>query len=193
MQKSSRLSVTLLAVSALAFGGWQASEGFRDSAYIPVAGDVPTIGYGSTRYEDGTPVAMGDTITRERAEALAHNLMSADERQFVESLPGVFLHQDEFDLYMDFVGQYGIGAWRGSSIRAYLIKSQYVPACNGLLNYRFMTDSRPRPGWQAYQFKDGRPVRWRFDCSTPGNRTCLGVWTRQQERHTKCLAAAVIP
>lgn len=39
-------------------------EGFRSKAYIPVPGDVPTIGYGFTH-----GVKMGDTITREEADA----------------------------------------------------------------------------------------------------------------------------
>jgi lysozyme len=39
-------------------------EGFRVQAYIPVPGDVPTIGYGFTR-----GVKMGDTMTRAEAAA----------------------------------------------------------------------------------------------------------------------------
>ena len=39
-------------------------EGFRSKAYIPVPGDVPTIGYGFTN-----GVKMGDTMTREEADA----------------------------------------------------------------------------------------------------------------------------
>lgn len=39
-------------------------EGFRGEAYIPVPGDVPTIGYGFT-----TGVRMGDTMTRAAANA----------------------------------------------------------------------------------------------------------------------------
>ena len=45
------------------------SEGFRAEAYKCPAG-VISIGYGSTHYQDGTPVKEGDTITREKAEEL---------------------------------------------------------------------------------------------------------------------------
>lgn len=45
------------------------SEGFRDSAYKCPAGHW-TIGYGSTFYQDNTPVKEGDTITKEKAEEL---------------------------------------------------------------------------------------------------------------------------
>lgn len=45
-------------------------EGLYLSPYLCPAG-VPTIGYGATYYEDGTPVTLRDSsITRERANAL---------------------------------------------------------------------------------------------------------------------------
>lgn len=168
MSARQRVAVGMLTVSLAGFGAWKASEGFTDTAVIPTKGDVPTIGHGSTRYEDGKPVKMGDTITRPRAELLARNLMTQDERQFAASLPGVKLHQVEFDLYMDFTGQYGIGNWRSSSMRRDLIAGEYAQACTDLLKYRYAAG---------------------FDCSTPGNQRCWGVWSRQLERNAKCKAA----
>lgn len=167
-QQRQRIAVGLLSISAAGFATWQASEGLTTTAVIPTKGDVPTIGHGSTRYEDGSPVRMGDTITPARAEVLARNLNSQAEKQFAASLPGVKLHQDEFDLYMDFVGQYGIGTWRAGSPRRDLLAGNYAQACHDLLKYRFSAG---------------------FDCSTPGNKRCAGVWTRQLERHAKCMAA----
>lgn len=167
-QLRQRIAVTLLSLSAAGFATWQASEGYTPVAVIPTKGDVPTIGHGSTRYEDGSPVRMGDTITPARAEVLARNLNSHAEKQFAASLPGVKLHQVEFDLYMDFVGQYGIGTWRNGSPRKSLLAGNYVQACNDLLKYRYAAG---------------------FDCSTPGNKRCAGVWTRQLERHAKCMGA----
>ena len=167
-QLRQRVSVGLFTVSLAGFGAWKASEGFTDTTVIPTKGDVPTIGHGSTRYEDGKPVKMGDTITRQRAELLARNLNSQTEKQFAASLPGVKLHQVEFDLYMDFTGQYGIGNWRSSSMRRDLIAGEYAQACTDLLKYRYAAG---------------------FDCSTPGNKRCWGVWSRQLERNAKCKAA----
>ena len=177
-----RVAVAALTLSAAGFASWTASEGDGPTSvrtdgvevhhpYVPTAGDVPTIGHGSTRYEDGTPVRLSDPpITRQRAEQLARNLHSADEARFRASLPGVYLHQGEFDLYLDFVGQYGIGNWRSSSMRRHLLAGQYRPACDALLMWRFQA---------------GR------DCRLPQNwgpKGCKGVWTRQQERHAKCVA-----
>ncbi|MGR4041521.1 glycoside hydrolase family protein [Pseudomonas sp. 910_21] len=171
-QLRQRIAVGLLSMSAAGFGAWKASEGFTDHAVIPTKGDVPTLGYGSTRWEDGTPVRMGDTITRPRAEILARNLNSQAEKEFAASLPGVRLHQEEFDIYLDFVGQYGGGTWRKGSPRRYLLEGNYVGACEALLLYRFAAG---------------------YDCSTkingkPNNR-CWGVWQRQLERNAKCKAA----
>lgn len=163
-----RIAVAALTMSAAGFATWQASEGFTDRAVIPTKGDVPTIGHGSTKYEDGRPVRMGDKITRDRAEVLARNLMTQDEKRFAASLPGVKLHQAEFDVYMDFVGQFGIGNWRGSSMRKRLMAGEYSGACNALLLYKYSAG---------------------YDCSTPGNKRCGGVWTRQIERNHKCLEA----
>lgn len=168
-----RLSVALLTISIGGFGSWMVSEGFSSDPYIPTKGDVPTIGHGSTQYEDGTKVKLSDKpITKQRAEQLARNLLSKDEVRFRASIPDVDLYQEEYDLYLDFVGQYGIGNWRSSSMRRHLINGEYANACGALLRFRFAAG---------------------YDCSTtingkPNNR-CWGVWVRQKERHSKCMAA----
>ena len=167
-----RVSVAALTLSAAGFATWQASAGFTATAVIPTRGDVPTIGHGSTRYEDGTPVRLGDApITRQRAQQLARNLHSEEEARFKASLPGVYLHQGEYDLYQDWVGQFGIGNWRKpQSPRTWLLQGDYVGACNARLTWRFQA---------------GR------DCRLPENwgpQGCRGVWTRQQQRHAKCMA-----
>lgn len=168
-----RQLVAVLVLSAAGFAAWTGSEGFAPAPMIPTQGDVPTIGYGSTRYEDGAPVRLADPpITRERALQLARNLHSQEEGRFRASLPGVRLYQDEYDLYLDFVGQYGIGNWRKpKSPRTALLRGDYAGACEALLSWRYQA---------------GR------DCSLPsswGPRCCRGVWTRQQARHARCLAA----
>ena len=181
-QTVARALVATLTLSAAGFASWQASEGDGPTTvrqdgvvlhhpYVPTQGDVPTIGNGSTRYEDGTAVRLTDPpITRQRAEQLARNLHSEEEARFKASLPGVLLYQGEFDLYMDFVGQYGIGNWRTSSMRRHLLAGDYLRACQAL------------PQWR---FQAGR------DCRLPKNwgpKGCKGVWTRQQKRHADCMA-----
>ena len=181
-QTAARVLVATLTLSAAGFASWQASEGDGPTTvrkdgvvlhhpYVPTTGDVPTIGHGSTRYEDGTAVRLTDPpITRQRAQQLARNLHSEEEARFKASLPGVLLYQGEFDLYMDFVGQYGMGNWRTSSMRRHLLAGDYLRACQAL------------PQWR---FQAGR------DCRLPQNwgpKGCKGVWTRQQKRHADCMA-----
>lgn len=174
-----RNAVAVLTVSLAGVTTWIASEGSSPAVpgpdgtmllapHIPTKGDVPTIGHGSTRYEDGAKVKLTDApITRERAIQLARNLMSEDEVRFRASLPGVKLHQEEYDLYIDFVGQYGIGRWRSSSMRRHLLAGNYTAACKALLLYKYSSG---------------------YDCSTPGNRQCYGVWDRQLKRYNACMA-----
>lgn len=163
-----RILVGFLTLSTAGLLSWQASEGFTERAVIPTKGDVPTIGHGSTRYEDGRPVRMGDTITPPRARELARNLMQQDCKRMADSLPGVKLYQGEYDVYCNFVGQFGMSNWRGSSMQKRLLAGNYIGACNALLLYKYAAG---------------------YDCSTPGNKRCYGVWTRQQERNRKCLEA----
>ena len=110
-------------------------------------------------------------ITRQRADQLARNLNDQAEQRFKASLPGVLLYQGEFDLYMDWVGQFGIGNWhKPKSPRTYLLQGKHRLACEALLDWRFQA---------------GR------DCKLPQNwgpKGCKGVWTRQQKRHADCMA-----
>ncbi|MFE1574145.1 glycoside hydrolase family protein [Comamonas odontotermitis] len=170
MSNKPRVAVAALTVSAAALLALLGEEGFRSKPYIPTQGDVPTIGYGSTAYEDGSKVTLADPpISKERALQIVRNHKSKDEALFRASLPGVKLTQGEYDLYMDFTYQFGISNWRSSSMRRYLLQGEYVQACNVL------------PAWRN---QGGR------DCSMPQNwgpKGCKGVWTRQLERHAKCL------
>jgi lysozyme len=71
-------------------------EGLKLSPYLCSA-NVPTIGYGSTRYEDGSRVKLTDkAITKERAEILLMYTMKEFER-IVLSKVHVTLTQNQFD------------------------------------------------------------------------------------------------
>jgi len=59
----------------------KSSEGLELKAYKR-KGDVWTIGYGSTYYEDNTRIKPGDVITKERAESL---LKSKVEKEYLPS------------------------------------------------------------------------------------------------------------
>ena len=163
-----RVIVGALSLSAAALVGLVASEGYTERAVIPTKNDVPTVGFGSTQHEDGSRVKLGDRTDPVNALKKAQAHISKEEARFRSSLPGVSLTQGEYDVYMDFIYQYGSGAWSGSSMRRHLLAGQHRQACDALLRYRFAGG---------------------YDCSTPGNKRCMGVWTRQQARHKACIGA----
>ena len=184
-----RQIVAVMSLSAAGLIGLVVHESYTDKAIVPTQGDRPTVGFGSTFHEDGTPVKMGDTTTPVRALIKAHAHITKDEAAFRASLPGVALHQGEYDIYLSFIYQYGTAAWQKSGMRRELLAGNYVGSCNALLDYRKLTSARQEgPGWTvSRRDAQGKPVRWEFDCSTPGNKVCRGVWTRQLERHQKCM------
>lgn len=161
-----------LSFSALALIGLVAHEGYTDKAMIPTKNDRPTIGFGSTFHADGTPVKMGDTITPQRALVTVQAHISKEEKIFQRSIEGALLHQDEYDVYMDWVYQFGTGAWSKSSMRRHVMAGEYTKACDALLLYRFSG------GYDCSTLIDGKP-----------NKRCWGVWDRQTKRHVKCLEA----
>ena len=168
MSTRARILVASLTLSAAAFVGLTVDESYTAAAIIPTRGDVPTLGFGSTTRDDGSPVRMGDTTTPPRALKRTLAYIQADEADMRKTLEGVALHQADNDVFIDWRYQYGATAWRNSSMLRELRAGNYPAACQALLRYRYSAG---------------------FDCSTPGNRVCAGVWTRQQARHAQCMAA----
>ena len=160
-----RRLVAVLAVSASTFVGITLSEDYVGTAMIPTKNDRPTVGFGSTFREDGTPVQMGDKITPPKALArtLAH--IQKDEVGIKKCVTSP-LSQREYDVMVDFAYQYGVTRLCGSVIVREANKQNYEASCKGYLEYK----------------KSGG-----FDCSIPGNRICAGVWERNKRRYNKCL------
>lgn len=159
-----------LSLSAIAFVAILTSEGFSGKATIPTKNDVPTVGFGTTVYRDGKKVSLDDEIQPLRAVIEAHSHLTEAEKAFRQSIAGVEMFQEEYDLYMDFVYQYGIGNWRDSSMRTHLLNRQYENACTALLLWRYAG------GYDCSTLIDGQP-----------NKRCYGVYERQLERYNKCM------
>ena len=70
-------------------------EGEKLNAYMCPAG-VPTIGVGSTFYEDGKKVKIGDKITKERSIQLLINTLKPFEKQ-VDTKIKIDINQQQFD------------------------------------------------------------------------------------------------
>lgn len=90
-------------------------EGFRNNVYLCPAG-VPTIGYGSTFYEDGSSVTSKDeSITKARGEQLLKNIVIAFEEEVAFSVRSE-LNQNQFDAVVSFVYNVGTGNFRISTL-----------------------------------------------------------------------------
>lgn len=137
--KSTRIAITALVLSVAGLGGIANHEGgFKLEAYTPVKGDRPTISAGNTFYEDGTPVKLGDKITKERAEILFKNTTSVFEQKIKQCIK-VPLHQYEYDAYMSLTFNIGVGAFCGSTLVKRLNQYDYDGACKEILRWdKFM-------------------------------------------------------
>jgi lysozyme len=124
-----RIQVASLSLSAAAIIGIAAHESFRSDAYIPVSGDVPTIGFGTT---DG--VEMGDKISVERALVRLLNDASKFEKSVRRCAP-VPMYQYEFDAYVSLTYNIGEGAFCRSTLAKKLNSGDYVGACEEILRW----------------------------------------------------------
>jgi lysozyme len=124
-----RIQVASLSLSAAAIIGIAVHESFRSDAYIPVPGDVPTIGFGTT---DG--VEMGDKISVERALVRLLNDASLFERAVQQCAP-VPMYQYEFDAYVSLTYNIGEGAFCRSTLAKKLNSGDYIGACQEILRW----------------------------------------------------------
>lgn len=90
-------------------------EGFRSKPYKCPAG-IPTIGYGSTYYEDGTKVKLNDPqITEDRATKLLVALLVSFEKA-VDSYMRDDINQNQFDALCVFAYNVGTNALKNSTL-----------------------------------------------------------------------------
>ncbi len=165
--RNPRIAIASLALSAAALVGIATREGWSEEAIIPTKGDVPTLGFGMTRRPDGSPVKLGDRTSP--VEALQRSLayIQRDETRIKECVKAP-LHQAEYDLYLNFAYNIGMDGFCASTLVKKLNAGDYVGAC-------------------------GEIMRWYraagYDCRTPGNKRCAGLWKDRQKSHAACMAA----
>ncbi len=95
-------------------------EGFSPKAYLCSAG-VATIGFGSTRYLNGTKVKLGDVLSKDNVTALKEGtaLLLATLPQYekaVNDALGNSINQNQFDALVSFVYNVGVGAFQKSTL-----------------------------------------------------------------------------
>jgi len=133
-------------------------EGEKLCPYRDKAG-VPTIGIGSTFYENGASVKMTDVcITHERAIALAKSA-SKDFTAAVNSLTaGVSLNQNQFDALLCFTYNQGKGAFKSSTLLKKVNKNPNDPSIRDefakwVYVFNPKTGKKERDDWQIKRRK----------------------------------------
>ena len=89
-------------------------EGLKLRAYVCPAG-LNTIGYGSTYYEDGSKVKLGDVITIDRADKLLFNTVSEFEKQ-VDTVVTSAINANQLGALTSFAFNVGMGNFRRSTL-----------------------------------------------------------------------------
>ena len=151
--KGARVAVAALSISGAAFVGIAVHEGYRETAYIPVPGDVPTIGFGTT---GGVTISDRTTPTQALVRALT------DVQRFEGALKTcvkVPLHQHEYDAFLSLAYNVGAGAFCGSTLVRLLNQGDYRAACDQILR------------WDKFK---GQPLRGLTLRRQAEHRQCLG-------------------
>ena len=125
--KYTRTGIAALALSAAGLVHIAIGEGYREAAYIPVPGDVPTIGFGTTG-----GVKLGDKITPPKALERSLEDISKFEGAIKQCVK-VPLYQREFDAYTSLSYNIGSGAFCGSTLVKRLNAGDYAGACEAIL------------------------------------------------------------
>lgn len=124
-----RRSVAAMVLSASALVALVLSEGYSDNAIIPVKGDVPTIGFGTTE-----GVKLGDKITP--PVALGRALQAAQKYEgAIRQCVFVRLSQNEYDAYTLLSYNIGAKAFCSSTLVKKLNAGGYDGACREIARW----------------------------------------------------------
>ena len=124
-----RRALAALSLSGMGLVAIVMNEGYNSTAYIPVKGDVPTIGFGTTK-----GVKLGDRTTPQ--DALKRAL--TDINQFEGALKQcvkVPLTQGEYDAYISLSYNIGSFAFCNSTLVKRLNAGRYEDACIEILQW----------------------------------------------------------
>lgn len=131
MRMGTRIAVGGLSLTAAGLLAIADFEGFRSEAYIPVEGDVPTIGFGSTE-----GVKLGDTISVPDAlNRLEKDVRVAEDA--VRSCVTVPLMPYEFDAYTSLAYNIGGKAFCDSTLVRKLNAGDYAGACEQIKRWTY--------------------------------------------------------
>jgi lysozyme len=125
-----RTNIAALVLSAASLIGIAAHEGYKDKAYIPVAGDRPTLGFG-----DAQGVKLGDKTDPIRALIRLNQQVDVFQLEMKKCIGDVPLYQREWDAYVSLTFNIGSDAFCKSTLVKLLKQQDYVGACSQILRW----------------------------------------------------------
>lgn len=125
-----RVHIASLVLSAASLIGIAAHEGYKDKAYIPVAGDRPTLGFG-----DAQGVKLGDKTDPVRALIRLNQQTETFQKQMRQCIGDVPLYQYEWDAYVSLTFNIGSDAFCKSTLVKLLKQKDYTAACAQILRW----------------------------------------------------------
>ena len=146
LQVRSALGVLVLAASTLV--GIAVHEGYKDEAYIPVPGDVPTIGYGTT-----AGVKMGDKTTPTRSLVRLLDELEGVYAQGVKRCVTVPLYQYEYEAFVRLAYNVGVPTFcrkalpgKPDNLIDLINKGKYAEACERIEAFKYGPGRKVLPG-----------------------------------------------
>lgn len=124
-----RKALAALSLSGMGLVAIVMNEGYNSTAYIPVKGDVATIGFGSTK-----GVKLGDKTTPQDALKRALTDINKFEGALKQCVK-VPLTQGEYDAYISLSYNIGSFAFCNSTLVKRLNAGRYEDACNEILQW----------------------------------------------------------
>jgi lysozyme len=161
------MAVSGIGISAALLIGILKYEGYRDEAYIPVPGDVPTIGAGRTE-----GVKMGDKTNPVREMQYLYNNINDKYAAGVRKCITVPLYPHEFEALINISYNAGVGAVcreLAPKFNAARTDEDYARACAAIEGWRVTVGGR--------------------DCRDKKNN-CRGLVVRRKAQRAQCEGAA---
>lgn len=119
-----------LSLSAAALVGIAVSEGYREKAYVPVAGDKATVGFGDTHN-----VKAGDRTDPVRALIRLSEHTERFQKDLKRCIGDVPMYQHEWDAINQWAYNIGTTAACQSTLVRKLQARDYAGACKELLRW----------------------------------------------------------
>lgn len=159
--KAPRRILTALVLSAAGLVGIVAHEGYSDRPIVPVKGDVPTLGFGTTQ-----GVKPGDRTTPPKALARAMLDIQTYEGALKRCVAAP-LYQHEYDAFVSLAYNIGPTAFCASTLVKKLNAGDYAGACAEIRR------------WTWFNGKD---------CKRPESK-CSGLANRRESEYQTCMGA----